>query len=297
MNDTVVEGVAEYWMAAIESVWTRTDRAPLYALIDGAQEPAAFAHLARSASHVSWCPLFEHTREERAMRSGPLLYRLDAPARGRIDFDRSVQWAAASYGVSWIASHLPLDVLARRLRARLDARLVGGVDVLARFFDARVLGEWVNVLEPTVRAAFLAIGETWWYLDRDERLNAIVCTTADSDPFAGPTQLTERAETRLLEVSYPDAIEAYLTEIDAAALAPMNRVTRYQFLIECLAVLHGAGIEGTRDQAHYCLIALSEGATFGTRAPWADVMQRVAAGEGSVLDFATAIASNEDASA
>lgn len=139
----------------------------LYCLLDGAQ------YLARTgrqyASNAGAVALFEGTPDAALAFAGPWL--IDAASAASELIEEMVAFERASDGVSWLIAYQDRDGLAQLLRLHIEAELPGGRRALVRFWDARVLANLTQVLDPDQRRGLFGhIFEWHLLLDRQDRV-------------------------------------------------------------------------------------------------------------------------------
>jgi len=139
----------------------------LYCLLDGAQ------YLARTgkqyASNAGAVALFEGTPDAALAFAGPWL--IDAASAASELIEEIVAFERASEGVSWLIAYQDREGLAQLLRLYIEAELPDGRRALVRLWDARVLANLAQVLDPDQRRGLFGhIFEWHLLLDRQDRV-------------------------------------------------------------------------------------------------------------------------------
>jgi len=181
------------------------------------------------------------------------------------DIDRFLQRAAAharSPGLlSLIDTTLSADALLQRLQRRLDASYPNGKEFLARFFDARVLPWWVQVLDAPQCRSFLALGERWWYLRHDLQWAHLELEDTALDPHDPPWVLA------------------------APQRRGLPRARWYTFFRRVVATAAAAGIEDSRRVVMVATWSLLAGVDLGEDPAWRLRLQEFASGRRSAADI------------
>lgn len=139
--------------------WQNTHR--LFAILDCAQlsdEDRKAVHYLDTSVCLS---LFKGAQDEALHDVEPLL--LDPL---NISTSHGMPWLVQSDqsvpALLWLASNLPIEELATRMRSLLSADLPGAPDALLRFYDPRVFCKLMHVLSVDQKALFFASAQQWW---------------------------------------------------------------------------------------------------------------------------------------
>lgn len=254
-----------------------------FVLLDGAQCEQPL-QLLRA---LPWTPLrlFDGLLADGTDDASVFLARLPAG----IDIDRFLQRAAAqarSPGLlSVIETTLGAEALLQRLQRRLDASFPNGKEFLARFFDARVLPWWVQVLDETQCRAFLSLGERWWYLRHDLRWAQLELQDSVQDPHDAPWVLEAAQRRALIDASYPYTLIDHFQLTDPELLARLPRERWYTVLRRAVATAATAGIEDSRRVVMVATWTLLAGADLGEDPAWRQRLQDFASGRRSAADI------------
>lgn len=280
----------ETCMAAL--VASQSDGMNLYAVIDlAASGDAEFWHVRLAGAAA--CSLFDGQPESSAAPQAPWLLRIDA-GDTRIGFRRIVEEALVAWNITWLASTLPLDELAKRLSRRLTARLPEG-EVLFRYYDPRLFPDWWHVLSNDERAVFGAFGACWWTLAANGTLHAetLAGEPAD-DPFQPPWWVAPAQQQALTKASECQQLVSFLGKRRPAAFLNKNRGEQWQFVRTHDAQARARGVTHFIDRLRYCELALEYGGDFAVQPRWQSVWvatarsQRLAAALEQLLPEATA---------
>ncbi|HDS1649397.1 DUF4123 domain-containing protein [Stenotrophomonas sp. TWI169] len=254
-----------------------------YVLLDGAQCEQPL-QLLRA---LPWAPLplFDGLLADGTDDASVFLARLP---RG-LELDRFLQ-RAASYArspglLSLIDTALPAEELQQRLQRRLDASYPNGKLFLARFFDARVLPWWVQVLDAAQCRAFLALGERWWYLRHDLKWAHLELQDSVQDPHDPPWVLEAAQRRALIDASYPYTLIDHFQLSDPELLARLPRARWYTFFRRVVATAADVGIEDSRRLVMVSTWALLAGVDLGEDPAWRLRLQDFAAGRRSAADI------------
>lgn len=205
------------------------------------------------------------------------------------DIDRFLQRAAAharSPGLlSLIDTTLSADALLQRLQRRLDASYPNGKEFLARFFDARVLPWWVQVLDAPQCRSFLALGERWWYLRHDLQWAHLELEDTALDPHDPPWVLAAPQRRGLIDASYPYTLIDHFQLTDPELLARLPRARWYTFFRRVVATAAAAGIEDSRRMVMVATWSLLAGVDLGEDPAWRLRLQEFASGRRSAADI------------
>lgn len=231
----------------------------LYFLIDHSAIPGLTKNLDRL--RVEWKSLFEGSRDAGALEAAPIL--VPAARAGRPVASRTaMQWifdqARFSSSLLMIRTSLDTEALCRRLSLRLDATLRDDMEVLIRYFDARVFESLMLALEPAQKAGFLCVADAWSYVDRSGQLRLEDASGYQEDTDVVPLYLSQEQEARLLELSEPDQICMLINAVMPAGLQEIPPAERFNFISSNAARAKDYGINGTHELALFCCLALTE---------------------------------------
>ena len=256
----------------------------IYGLVDHAGMPGLAKKLKQSG--LDWVSLFDDQREEAALSVAPLLFVIPSDQTNQISlrhsqlFDWIGEHGTYTSSLSFLASPLSLQELARRLRQRLDAVLPDEMEVMLRFFDPRILEVLVPVLSDPQKQAFFSLTRYWWFVDRRGQLQGIQTSFSATDfteslAIEFPFTLTSAQEGALIDASEPDQIAQLLLSSATEAYQAVPLDQRYDFILKHSAAAKQIGIEALHELALYCAVALLHGGEFATQANWSLVLQAV----------------------
>ena len=255
----------------------------LYALIDHGGMAGLVKQLRRT--HVQWTSLFAGSRDEGALDVAPLLILID-PNQAPFERQSMLSWICEhgtfASSILLMVSPLSMVELARRLALRLDATLPDNMDILLRYFDARVFEQLVAVLSEEQRGAFLNVAHRWWFVDRRGEIQAVDASFSAVEALEIPLNLTVQQQGALLDASEPDQGAAFLRPVASVEYANMPPELRYDFIVRHMGAARHLGIRATHELALYCLMALLNGEQFSTQAPWPTVLAEVQSGRRSL---------------
>lgn len=175
-----------------------------------------------------------------------------------------------SNAMGYLESPMAPDTLAKALAERLRVKLDGGIEVIVRWFDARVLGALMGVLSP-VQLAWLLRPTTLWVsptrqggLCSDPRSNREL-PVSDQPP---PLVLTQSQESALLDLGEADAIIDILLTREHPALMAKLPAQQHQAIVPLRNAARAHGLHQISDLVLYCVAGLEEGEGFDQREPW-----------------------------
>jgi len=266
------------------------EEVPNFALVDGALCREAHATLSARLPCCTVIPAGGAVSSADMSALPFLIERPTQPSRSqRAAMRRLNDWANSTDAVSWVRSTHSLQSLAPALGERMLARISGGLEVVVRFADARVLPELHRVLDEAQRVAFFSVVQAWWYPDRNNKLQALTLprqrsATACTYP---PLVFSELQEQQLLDAAEPDAVLQLLRTHDAQRLGAMSKPESHALARAAVQAASRWRLESTPDKALYAMIALEHGPDFDTQPRWQAALARVQRGE---LPLAAAIA-------
>ncbi|BEV17328.1 DUF4123 domain-containing protein [Herbaspirillum sp. DW155] len=235
-----------------------------FALLDSAPVEGAFRQ--RPLQGVRHASLFEGRREAILPEIAPLLIDLDTAHNSALQ--RLCEWLW-SMGLehpclSWMASPLPLDALAAHLRLFHTVDLSEGQTMLLRWYDTRILPQWLACLTPQQHAQFCAPLANLSCLDRTACVQTFIQgRQADrmeplSEPALGRSlvQLDDHQFAQLMHASQVDTLINRLQLLIAPELARVARARLAAFIQTHVDQLCAAGIDDTERQIQCLLPAL-----------------------------------------
>jgi hypothetical protein len=254
-----------------------TDDQHVYALIDGALKPDAWAFLSRRFEVASLLPDATDGGQS-AAAALPFLLLIEGD-RASDAIRLTVDLAFENHAATWLRSPLKLPELANHLAQRLQGE-VPDMAVVLRFADARVLPALRTVLEPEQVRQFFAGITGWWYLERNFELAELArldanSTLCASDTFVPPMVLTDQQETWLMEAAEPDAVIALMAQHDAQALEKLPKDQQHSFVKENMLAARDWDITSPADQALFCMIALEHSPEALASDAWQQALQQV----------------------
>lgn len=204
----------------------------------------------------------------------------------RLASNASAVLAAGTFFATWhyancftyIESSRAWSTALPALRARTEAVLSDSVDVLLRFYDARIFQTLMRTLGSEQRDQFLAFGSLWAVPGRHGELHLIKGNGSQNDCLTSPLPLTAGQEAELIEAAEVDAmVDLLLNENNlkiAAALPP----EQYERIQAALTDTKKLNIKIRSDQVAYCSLYLELGPGFHEQKPWSEWLPDVEAG-------------------
>ena len=215
----------------LQNIVDRARGLPLYGLIDLASAPQAPEALGMKLDQ-GVCLLKDALVEDPTAVS-PWLVPLSTEPR-RSELRTSIELALRQPAVIWLASSLHLVELAERLVRRVDVQLTDREDMLLRYYDPRVLPEWIECLKPDQRDAFLSVAECWTLVDRSGGLQGFQSPTPPAeDPLRGPLKLNATQEAQLVEISEANRALTLVEETSAECLDGLPAALHYPLSRRC----------------------------------------------------------------
>ena len=266
------------------NVWSKLSPPPFapleegehhYILVDGAQVDRLSCRLAAYRPPLADQPLFGETLAPETSDVTPHLLTLVD-----VGIFRSLMFAWAdklySHGaLTWLVSPLPPAELARRLRARLDARLPERFDCVNRFFDGRVTPHLHHCLTTTQRDVFFSPCTQWWVVAANHVWLRLPCRLAREEAFRPPLEFDQAQQAYLIEACYPYAVIQHFLQTDAELLATIAEPEQYAFFRDALRAAARFGIDGGATAVLFCTLALTRGATFYEELAWRAALANV----------------------
>ena len=265
----------------------------LYGLVDHAGFPGLAARLTESGAQ--WISLFE-SQDPDILSVAPLLVRIGTGQEG-IRQRGVVRWVVehGTYAscIMLMASPLPLQQLAERLRPRLEGLLPENMDILLRFFDPRVFEQLMVVLSDEQKQAFLSVAAHWWFVDRRGQLQDVASKFERADNFVAPLELSTVQEAGLIDASEPDQVAQLLQSGAPNDYQTLRQGQRHDFILRHMAAARSVGIQATHELSLYCVLALFYGEEFATQKSWQAALQDVREKKMSLSEAAAQIEMND----
>jgi hypothetical protein len=211
-----------------------------------------------------------------AQEASAWLMPLGLDARGRRDFDVTLEWADQSACVTWLHSALPRDALAHALSDRTKAVLPDDYRVLLRCYDPRVLPEIQAVLHEDQAMRYWALSGQWAYVDRARTFRLIELAPASPlAVFEAPLTLTQLQADRLLAAAEVDTVMPELVRESPEAFLAVPVTDRVAMTRRMLQTADQFRLEALADRVMFCVLTLELGDGFESTAKWAAVMGKV----------------------
>lgn len=257
-----------------------------FALLDSAPVEGAFRQ--RPLQGQRFASLFEGRQEAVLPEIAPLLIDLDS-AQGT-SLQRLCEWLW-SMGLehpclSWMASPLPLDALAAHLRLFHTVDLSEGQTMLLRWYDTRILPQWLGCLTPQQQAQFCTPLVSLSCLDRTARVQTFFQDRQAERiaPLSAPplgrslVQLDDSQFSQLMHASQVDMLISRLQLLIAPELARVARGRLAAFLQAHVDQLCAAGIDDAERQLQCLLPALYTSGAAWLHPAFASLLQAPPAG-------------------
>jgi hypothetical protein len=179
-NRSLDMNTPEIFLADINWTQWQSQKYKLFALLDCAHVSADSWRTLHQQSPNVVRRLFEGTPDEGLSSVEPLLVDALHPDAAGI-----MSWLSKHHTaypmVLWLACPRSIGDLHTQLRPRLKADLPDAPDALLRFYDPRVFGKLMQVLQPGQQALFFTVARHWWAWDaRAGVLRAYTATDAHS---------------------------------------------------------------------------------------------------------------------
>lgn len=183
-----------------------------YALADCGQIPE-FQGSGLDKLHASYIRLFSRTTESNIQDFGPVLISID-PGSTQLELPVNALLKAMKHGwtVSWIRSSLPANELANHLINYLDGRFEDGSSVLLRYYDPRLLPEFLSIIGDSYRKALLAPIVEWCFWDRKLGLRVSKGSGLQKIPKVHEVKISELERDLMGRAALPDLIMSNLLE-------------------------------------------------------------------------------------
>lgn len=250
-----------------------------YALVDG-----AMLHLMPTQSRKLWpaaraVSLFGGVTHDEVIHVGPLLFSLSTGADQHQKIKALVDQQSGLSTGSIILTPWDLSTLSTELRKYIDVRLEGGVSMIMRFYDSRVLPHWWEALPLAHRYSLSRICTQWLYWDEGLRPAKLALEASDKIHFPEfPVSLTQMQEDSLLTDMQPHMLIERFRREDPALLATIPAPERYDFFQMQIKNAATHGISMTEDLEMYCYLALRHGAQFNAQAEFKSILKLKAEG-------------------
>jgi hypothetical protein len=187
--------------------------------------------------------------------------------------------------LTFIESELAHDALSRALSARLHVQITGGMAMLLRLFDNRVMEALLSVLRPDQIESLLAPGLTWCFAGRDGTVrvarnpnHSSTATLANGAVETLALSLTEQQEHQLLRLSEPDNIVGVLLQDSNPELLAMLPHEQHAVVAAHLQAADHLQIEQTPDRVAFVAVGLRLGEGFENSSPWSEKLVSVSSG-------------------
>lgn len=263
----------------------------LYFLLDHGGVPGLRQKL--SETSTAWVSLFDETKEIGALDLAPVLIlagsnRYVQIANGLLEWiGRKSTYTSTTIILS---SPLPIDLMRKRLKARLDVRLSEDMDAMLRYFDPRVLENLGRVLTVEQSSAFFNLAQAWWYIDRVGQLSKIDSEFHLEDDFSPPLVLTQTQEFDLIELSETDQALYLIKKKFPLALAHLPPHGQYIFLQQKVEAAKKLGLDSVLKYVLYIVVPILEEENFVNTSNWQCFLDKLRRND---FDFSEFFASTE----
>lgn len=261
-------------------------RSNLYLLLDHAALPGLARKL--HSQSMNWRTLFDGAKEESAIAAAPILVLIACEGQIRAT-RRFFQWVAENASDTssaiMISSPLPLDVMKKRLEARLDVELSEGISAMLRFYDPRVLEILAKVLKPTESEVFLGLADSWIYPNRAGEFVTVSAKVSDVDEFEPPLQLDQVQESTLLEASEIDQVLDLLRTTIPSKMAEFSVRHQYVHTLNMVEKAKLDGIGSVLGYSIYAAIAFVRGMNVTASSGWQNLVVELRGGNFDVSKF------------
>jgi len=183
-----------------------------------------------------------------------------------------------------LASSLGLEALADRLDRRTNAD-ADGLDMLLRWWDARIFSMLADLLNPERRALVLCFASSAWVPDRQGGSRVIPLPGAPAaDPLAPEALRFTADELDLMTLhTEPDAILGMLRDEQPQLLSTVPHTERHGLARQQLHESSRRGFAAPRDHALALALAIEHGPHWWEAPAWAGLL-RTAQEKKSLLD-------------
>ena len=249
-----------------------------YALVDHAGAKGLLPIL-RAGPNLRWQSLFKGSQEESALAVAPILIDMGATPQAPSHHALLVaDWLQRScpfsHAVLTLHSPFEFEAVATGLANRMQALLTPNMEILLRYFDARIFASLIDVLDKEQAGTFFGIASQWAWLDRTGQLQTLETTTGQADAFVAPLPLTQAQEDALLERAHPDAVVQQMTKSDPNLCHAHANHELHALVSQCLPLMRGYGINSLQEQALFSLTELQQGPKFYEQAAWQQALHQ-----------------------
>jgi Domain of unknown function (DUF4123) len=204
--------------------------------------------------------------------ASPVLIELPRPTSGARNFETLrktlLKWRYANCFV-YVESQFDFVTESRLLAARTDAELPQNMSVVLRYFDSRVFGPLMKILNVDQRNAFLSAGTRWATPGRWGELqlhDSNIAQPLNSSAWA--LRLDVAQEAALIDAGETDAMVDLLLNQDNAVLLTLLPPEQFERINAALIAAKELQISDLPEQVAYCSVSLELGADFCTQEPW-----------------------------
>lgn len=272
--------------SAAEASLEKHPRSNLYLLLDKAALPVLATKLLNKS--MSWMTLFDGAKEESAIAAAPILVLIALDGQMRAT-RRFFQWVdentSDTSSAILISSLLPLDVLKKRLGARLNVELSEGISAMLRFYDPKVLEILAKVLKPTESEVFLGLADSWIYPNRAGEFVTISSKVSDVDEFEPPLQLDQVQESTLVEASEIDQVLDLLRKVIPSKMAELSVRHQYFHTLNMVEKAKSDGIGSVLGYSIYAAIAFVKGTDVTASSGWQNLVAELRGGNFDTSKF------------
>lgn len=261
----------------IVNALSKSPELQVYALVDGALLNTMPRRAQQVWGKMGGQSLFKGISEDVA-NAGPLLFALnDAKAHEQAIALLRDEVSGQTAG-SFILSFASLNAIADNLGNLLDVQLSDSMVMVMRFFDPRILPNWLTVIEPPYPSYLAEVIHCWAYWQADQtpciqEIHPQGNSTAERPEW--PMQLSQEQEDKLTQHSYPYLLLEQFKAYDPQALVTTPPAQRYAFLDAQIQRGKAHGLDAHGDLQAYCAVALQYGADFDKDARVSAALARV----------------------
>lgn len=202
-----------------------TQSSSLYALIDCSADTAIYDEIKKSFAHLRSETLYDGLPDD-IQKSAPLLVAFTEKE------EEWIKWLEAkSVGISFAAvlwSGLSLNALAKQLTHQLDQTLPDGQAVLFRFFDPRIIGALVPILDERQKSILFGSIHRWGWWNRCGVWESFAYPNANHSPEKEELSLTVEQVAKLSNANLPDEVKNRIEQYDSALLHGNTRCINYK---------------------------------------------------------------------
>lgn len=244
----------------------------LYFLMDHSGLPGLHRRLDQCSA--KWLSLFDCTREQSALSVAPFLVLAVSDGCLRLPgsfFDWASENGTHTSSIIMLSSPQHIELVKKRLTARLEVKLTENMEALLRFFDPRVFESLTTVLSLEQAERFFCVADHWKYIDRTGKLIGFSAKFMDQDEAPQDFSLTQQQEFELVEACEPDQVLTLLRENAPKLLEKVRLQDRYEFVSRHIVIAKREGLDSVSKFSIYMLLVLSKGDDFindPMREPW-----------------------------